>query len=91
MAKMHPLGPEMSLRWVTVRENFEIAPFFMGNRWCRSVTLFHIVTSPSETPLSEENRGFSQERRIFAFLSVFFGWSTSLRKPKLALSEWWQK
>ena len=27
-----PLGPEMSLRWVMVREKFEIAPFFMGNR-----------------------------------------------------------
>ena len=25
-------GPEMSLRWVMARENFEIAPFFTGNR-----------------------------------------------------------
>ena len=53
-----PLGPEVSLRWVMVREKFEIAPFFMGNSWCRSVTLDNVST-PYETLLSEEN--FSQK------------------------------
>ena len=55
-----PLGPEVSLRWVMVRENFEIAPFFMGNRWCRSATLFCNVTTPYKTLLSKENRFFTK-------------------------------
>ena len=75
VAKMHPPGPVKSPRWIMVRENFEIAPFFMGNRRCRSVTLFYNVTSPSETLLSEENRYFCKKRRIFVFFVHFLGWS----------------
>ena len=72
-----PLGPEMSIRWVMVRENFEIALIVIRNRWCRSVILFYNVTSPSETLLSEENRDFRKNDEFSRFLSVFFGWSTS--------------
>ena len=86
VGQYNPLGPDVSFEWVMVPENFEIASFFTGNHWHRSVTRFDDVTSPREALLSKENGDFSKKQRNFVFLSVFLGWSTS--KSNVALPEW---